>query len=161
LKSRLEFKLTQFKDMTFLYPSPVDLENKYLIECPSTEVAKIIQISLSKNFLMSPDLHPSWIKWARTHQDQKTAIYVLVQSELIFSFLPQQSEDRVKADAIQKAMTRKILQASANPHSIEKELLSLLQNQLNCSTCQNLGMNSPEITKWIHELIDALKHKVN
>ncbi len=146
---RNEFRSIKQQESFYLYPLPVIKGNKYLIE---TKFPDFFIDSLAKGYLDSPDINKSFLIEEKIHNDGKTPIYSINIEKLHFKFLTKREDDLIKAKGIEKVLTEKIKSVLKGALDSKEDLHHRFQKQLLCSTCQSLGINSSDISKWLSKL---------
>ena len=137
---------------TYLYPFPVIKENKYLIEVHK-EHAEFFMNSLAKGYLTSPDTTQDYLEKIGIHTDNQTPIYKLVPGKLTFQFLPDRNKDLTKAANVEKVLAKAIVAYLTQQPDSHEKLKTRFEAQLDCSTCQALGIQSQEVRDWMDLLL--------
>lgn len=72
-----ELRVTTINGKVYLFPVPVVKERKYLILCPSPEVALKIAAAVAADKISHPDLVSDDFLYLTVHSDQQTKIFTL------------------------------------------------------------------------------------
>jgi hypothetical protein len=72
-----ELRVTNINGKVYLFPVPVVKERKYLILCPSEEVALKIAVAVQAGSISHPDLVTEDFLYLTLHNDRRTKIFTL------------------------------------------------------------------------------------
>ncbi len=142
------YKHTKVDGVTYLYPVPVIKENKYLVEVRA-EHADFFIFVFKLKFLKSLDQSPDFIYKLRVHSDGNTEIFKIDYDGLHFNLLENSSEDSQKALIIEKLLSSKIISCLKGEEGAVQNFIKSLKKQMNCKTCQRLGILKPELKKIV------------
>lgn len=148
---RNEFKKVEIKNTVYLYPYPVIKNAKYLIEIEKEFEPFFIQ-SFKNKYLASPDSHPPFLIDSHLHEDGATKIYTIKIEDLCFNFLPNRANDLAMALKTEQIISKKIIDVLMRKQGSKINLKRIYENQLKCSSCQSLGIESNLISDWINLL---------
>lgn len=139
-----EFRYTP--DGRYLYPWPINKQAKYLITAPSIRAAEYLKLLLEGEWLsVSPDF-PTTL-----HQDGVTTIYQTPENGPVVKFLKRADIEAIEP-VLSKAMWRFVVTPVPEP-SLALALTRRFEAQLSCSTCQELGIENPQIKALIEAVL--------
>jgi hypothetical protein len=76
------YQITQTQNFYFLYPTPVNKQNKFLIKAPSLRYAEFLKLCLENGQILSPfDVNHPFQK-VGLHTDGQTIIYEVLKEKL-------------------------------------------------------------------------------
>jgi hypothetical protein len=150
------FKLAHSHEI-YLYPTPVDKKQTFLIKVESLFEGKLLKHLLDPGYLDDPLLTPDLYEPMGFHADQRTPVYQVLWEKLQLHFLPQRELDIKRAQAIEELLTKKIIALKKNPKAeLIDEIIFRFQKQKECSECAKLGINSVELDEWFARFKDFL-----
>lgn len=157
----LKYKFAKTKEKVLIFPFPVEKGKKYLITPDrqlTTRGLEILMSALNFDLIHSPLLDPASYSALGLHDDGQTPAFQLKIAELSFHFLKEKKIDPVKAQTIEQILSKKlreIILAETLEHHLAayQNFKQRFASQLKCSTCQEMGINSPELNEWVESLI--------
>lgn len=153
MEPRNTFKEVKILNKSFLYPLPVVLGKKYLIDLENLSVEFIIY-AFENRFIESPDSSLTFYSQNGTHTDGKAPYYIISLDKVIFNLLIHKNLDPKKSSSIEQLLNKKIVAVLRREENSKEELLKCYEKQLKCSTCQKLGIQTDELKMFIDLLCD-------
>jgi hypothetical protein len=147
------FKEAKVLNKVLLYPFPVIVTNKYLIDLENIS-AKFIIAAYKNKYIDSPDSSLLSYSQNKIHTDGKTPIYIIKLDKLVFNLLSNKELDLQKSSSIEKLLNKKIIAVLLNQEDSKEDLLKCYEKQLKCSTCQKLGIQTDELRSFIQLLCE-------
>lgn len=154
------FKLAKIKGTSVIYPHPVVKGEKYLIRTDHrlTDTGLQVLISaLNGQFLSTDKKQSHFYQKQGLHTDGQTPIYEMHIEQLHFNFLYNKSIDLKKGKTIEKVLSQKLISMILSKTQNEsiaafREFEKRLEAQKKCSTCQEMGIQSPKLQAWVQSL---------
>jgi len=157
-----QYKLTNTKEGYYLYPIPVDNNNKYLIYFKLQWEAEVFLSLLEHSLVSNPTISQDKYNYLKLHRDGKTKVYQVNFLNPMIE-LPERDLDLNKAIVIEKIIDKKLSDIiNATDHEMVTKLdkfLQLNKKQNDCSQCKKLGiftLNIKEFTSDLREKISTL-----
>ncbi len=139
----------------FLFLTPVDKLNTFLIQAPTQLHAELYKFLLDFGAILSPldslDLYQN----VGTHTDGVTPIYELQWDDLKLEFLPQRDLDIERAVILESVIAKKFTKLFRNIDNraeIIQDIQHRFSQQLLCSQCQKLGIDDSRLKEWFGQL---------